>query len=46
MVTFEEWVVPIFTKLPAADVGMACSCVAVAGLGATTAHALMAIEPE
>ena len=45
MVTFEEWVVPIFTKLPAADVGMACSCVAVAGLGATTAHALMQIEP-
>jgi len=45
MVTFEEWVVPIFTRLPAADVGMACSCVAVAGLGATTAHALMAIEP-
>ena len=45
MVTFEEWVVPIFTQLPAADVGMACSCVAVAGLGATTAHALMAIEP-
>ena len=45
MVTFEEWVVPIFTKLPSADVGMACSCVAVAGLGATTAHALMQIEP-
>jgi len=45
MVTFEEWVVPIFTKLPAADVGMACSCVAVAGLGATTAHALTVIEP-
>jgi len=45
MVAFEEWVVPIFTKLPAADVGMACSCVAVAGLGATTAHALMTIEP-
>jgi S-(hydroxymethyl)glutathione dehydrogenase/alcohol dehydrogenase len=45
MVTFEEWVVPIFTKLPAADVGMACSCTAVAGLGATTAHALMQIEP-
>ena len=35
MVTFEEWVVPIFTTSPAADVGMACSCVAVAGLGAT-----------
>ena len=45
MVTFEEWVVPIFTALPAVDVGMACSCVAVAGLGATTAHALMQIEP-
>ncbi len=45
MVTFEEWVVPIFTKLPAAEVGMVCSCVSVAGLGATTAHALMAIEP-
>jgi len=45
MVTFEEWVVPIFTQLPAADVGMACSCVAVAGLGATTAHALAVIEP-
>lgn len=45
MVAFEEWVVPIFTKLPAADVGMACSCTAVAGLGATTAHALAAIEP-
>ena len=45
MVTFEEWVVPIFTKLPSADVGMACSCVAVAGLGATTAYALMQIEP-
>src|SRR6185436_15430706 len=27
MVTFEEWIVPIFTKLPAADVGMVCSCV-------------------
>jgi S-(hydroxymethyl)glutathione dehydrogenase/alcohol dehydrogenase len=40
MVTFEEWVVPIFTKLPAAGVG-ACSRAAVAGLGATIAHALM-----
>jgi len=45
MVTFEEWVVPIFTKLPAADLGMVCSCVSVAGLGATTAHALTVIEP-
>lgn len=45
MVTFEEWVVPIFTTLPAADVGMVCSDVSVAGLGATTAHALTSIEP-
>jgi S-(hydroxymethyl)glutathione dehydrogenase/alcohol dehydrogenase len=45
MVAFEEWVVPIFTTLPAAEVGMACSCVSVAGLGATTAHALAVIEP-
>jgi S-(hydroxymethyl)glutathione dehydrogenase/alcohol dehydrogenase len=45
MVAFEEWVVPIFTQRPAADVGMVCSCVSVAGLGATTAHALMTIEP-
>ena len=36
MVTFEEWVVPVFTKAPAAELGMVCSCVAVAGLGATT----------
>src|SRR5512145_332979 len=34
MVTFEEWVVPVFTTATAADLGMVCSCVAVAGLGA------------
>jgi S-(hydroxymethyl)glutathione dehydrogenase/alcohol dehydrogenase len=45
MVAFEEWVVPIFTTKPAAEVGMVCGCTAVAGLGATTAHALIAIEP-
>ena len=28
MVTFEEWVVPVFTKATAADLGMVCSCVA------------------
>lgn len=38
MVTFEEWVVPVFTKATAADLGMVCSCVAVAGLGATTSQ--------
>src|SRR6187549_1008970 len=45
MVTFEEWVVPIFTKAGAADVGMACSCVAVAGLGATASPGLAMVEP-
>ena len=45
MVAFEEWVVPIFTQLPAAELGMVCGCTSVAGLGATTSHALMTIEP-
>jgi S-(hydroxymethyl)glutathione dehydrogenase/alcohol dehydrogenase len=45
MVTFEEWVVPVFTKASAADLGMVCSCVAVAGLGATTSQAVALVEP-
>ena len=45
MVSFEEWVVPVFTKATAADLGMVCSCVAVAGLGATTSQALALVEP-
>jgi S-(hydroxymethyl)glutathione dehydrogenase/alcohol dehydrogenase len=45
MVTFEEWVVPVFTKAPAAELGMVCSCVAVAGLGATTSQNVAIIEP-
>jgi S-(hydroxymethyl)glutathione dehydrogenase/alcohol dehydrogenase len=45
MVTFEEWVVPIVTKAPAADVGMVCSCVSVAGLGATTSGTLAVVPP-
>jgi S-(hydroxymethyl)glutathione dehydrogenase/alcohol dehydrogenase len=45
MVTSEEWVVPIFTKEETVPLGMVCSCVTVAGLGATTAHALATIEP-
>jgi S-(hydroxymethyl)glutathione dehydrogenase/alcohol dehydrogenase len=44
MVTFEEWVVPIFTQASAADLGMVCSCVSVAGLGATTSRVAL-IEP-
>src|SRR5215467_9254834 len=45
MVTFEEWVVPVFTKAPAVDLAMVCSCVAVAGLGAATSQALASIAP-
>jgi S-(hydroxymethyl)glutathione dehydrogenase/alcohol dehydrogenase len=45
MVTFEEWVVPVFTKASAADLGMVCSCVSVAGLGATTSQALASVGP-
>ena len=45
MVTNEEWVVPIFTKAPAAELGMVCSCVSVAGLGATTSPNLALVQP-
>jgi S-(hydroxymethyl)glutathione dehydrogenase/alcohol dehydrogenase len=45
MVTNEEWVVPIFTQAAAADLGMVLSCVAVAGLGATTSQTLALVEP-
>jgi S-(hydroxymethyl)glutathione dehydrogenase / alcohol dehydrogenase len=45
MVTFEEWVVPFVTKATAADLGMVCSCVAVAGLGGTTSHGVALVEP-
>ena len=45
MVTFEEWVVPIFTEAAAADLGMVCSCVSVAGLGATTSQNVALVEP-
>ncbi|HEX5229434.1 MAG TPA: zinc-binding dehydrogenase [Bryobacteraceae bacterium] len=40
MVTFEEWVVPVFTKASVVDLGMVCSCVAVAGLGCTASQVL------
>jgi S-(hydroxymethyl)glutathione dehydrogenase/alcohol dehydrogenase len=45
MVTFEEWVVPIFTKAAAAPLGMVCSCVSVAGLGCSTSQTLALVEP-
>ena len=45
MVTPEEWVVPIFTRADAVGVGMACSCVSVAGLAAATSVNLAPVEP-
>jgi S-(hydroxymethyl)glutathione dehydrogenase/alcohol dehydrogenase len=45
MVTFEEWVVPVFTKASAVELGMVCSCVAVAGLGTATSQVLATIAP-
>src|SRR3989475_11924448 len=45
MVTFEEWVVPVFTKAEAVALGMVCSCVSVAGLGASVTHALAVSAP-
>jgi S-(hydroxymethyl)glutathione dehydrogenase/alcohol dehydrogenase len=44
MVTFEEWVVPVFTTASAVDLGMACACTTVAGLGATLGPALAPVE--
>jgi len=45
MVTTEEWIVPIFTKADTVELEMVCSCVSVAGLGATTSQGLVAIPP-
>ena len=45
MVTFEEWVVPVFTKASAVELGMVCSCVSVAGLGTATSQTLAAVAP-
>ena len=45
MVTFEEWVVPVFTKASPVELGMVCSCVSVAGLGTSTSQVLAAIAP-
>ncbi len=45
MVTYEEWVVPVVSKASATDLGMVCSCVSVAGLGATTSGTLATLEP-
>jgi S-(hydroxymethyl)glutathione dehydrogenase/alcohol dehydrogenase len=45
MVTFEEWVVPVFTSASATHLGMVCSCVSVAGLGCTASQALAVVGP-
>ena len=44
MVTFEEWIVPVFTKAAVADLGMVLSCVSIAGLGATLSLSLAPVE--
>ncbi len=44
MVTFEEWVVPVFTKASVVELGMVLSCVSVAGLGAALSPSLARVE--
>ena len=44
MVTFEEWVVPVFTKAAVVDLSMVLSCVSVAGLGAALSPSLAPVE--
>ncbi|HZI79167.1 MAG TPA: alcohol dehydrogenase catalytic domain-containing protein [Vicinamibacterales bacterium] len=45
MVTWEEWIVPVVSKASNVDLGMVCSCVSVAGLGATTSGTLATLAP-
>jgi S-(hydroxymethyl)glutathione dehydrogenase/alcohol dehydrogenase len=45
MVAPEEWIVPLFTRADRVELGMVCSCVAVAGLAAATSPNLAPIEP-
>ncbi|HET9219790.1 MAG TPA: alcohol dehydrogenase catalytic domain-containing protein [Terriglobia bacterium] len=45
MVTPEEWIVPLFTRADTVELGMVCSCVSVAGLGAATSPGLAPVEP-
>jgi S-(hydroxymethyl)glutathione dehydrogenase / alcohol dehydrogenase len=45
MVTYEEWVVPLFTKADATGLGIVTGCTAVAGLGATTSQGVATIRP-
>lgn len=45
MVTYEEWIVPIFTKAKAVDLGMLTGCTGTCGLGATTSQGVATIRP-
>jgi S-(hydroxymethyl)glutathione dehydrogenase/alcohol dehydrogenase len=45
MITWEEWIVPLVSKASNVDLGMVCSCVSVAGLGATTSGTLATLAP-
>jgi S-(hydroxymethyl)glutathione dehydrogenase/alcohol dehydrogenase len=45
MISWEEWIVPVVSKASNVDLGMVCSCVSVAGLGATTSGTLATLEP-
>jgi threonine dehydrogenase-like Zn-dependent dehydrogenase len=45
MVAPEEWIVPLFTRANTVELGMVCSCVTVAGLGAATSPNLAPVEP-
>ena len=44
MVTFEEWVVPVFTTVSSVELAM-LPCVGAAGLGTTTSQVLATVEP-
>jgi S-(hydroxymethyl)glutathione dehydrogenase/alcohol dehydrogenase len=45
MVTYEEWVVPVMSRATTADLGTVCSCVSIAGLGATTSQGTAILPP-
>jgi len=45
MISWEEWIVPVVSKASNVDLGMVCSCVSVAGLGATTSGTLATLAP-
>ncbi len=46
MVTVEEWVVPVPSKAPAAQLEVALACTSVAGLGATTSQGVAVLPPS